>query len=217
MTDLWHIDLVQGTDDWKAVRAGKVTGSRLGDVLAGGTGVTRRNYLYQVVAERLSGNPGEDFFTTKAMQDGKDREPLMRGLYEERFEVLVREVGFIEHPSITGFGVSPDGLLLDLGGGIEGKCPTLATHVSTVLDGKIKTDYVLQMQALIECAGLDWCDFVSYHPAMPADKQLYVKRVYRDDAMITKILREVTAFLGEVEDIVSRLGSASYINIGRNA
>jgi hypothetical protein len=213
----WHTDIVQGTDEWKRIRSGKATGSRIEDVLMATTTASYQNYLYEIVSERMTGEPTPEGFVNQAIRDGKEREPVMRSLYEERQDVLVQEVGFIDHPTLAGFGVSPDGVMPEIRGGLEGKCPLLATHAKYVLTGAVPRGYYLQMQALMECAALEWCDFVSFHPRLPEAQRLYIKRVWRDESTIRIIKDGVVRFLEDVEATIAKLERATYVDLGRKA
>lgn len=196
----------QRTDAWFAERAGKVTASRIADLMAktrNGWGASRANYLAQLVAERLTGAV-QDSFTSAAMQWGTDQEPAARAAYEAHTGELVEEVGFVHHPDINNCGASPDGLV-DVSGLVEIKCPNTATHIDTLLGQGIADKYVKQMQFQMACTGRQWCDFVSFDPRMPDDMQLHVERITRDDTAIEEIEQAVTDFLAEVDQKVSAL------------
>lgn len=199
----------QGTPEWFAQRAGKVTASRVADVIAKtktGWGASRANYAAQLVAERLTGNV-EPTFTNAAMQWGTDKEPEAREAYEYVSGVFVDQVGMVDHPAIAMTGASPDGLI-GSDGLVEIKCPNTATHIDTLLSGKVPAKYVTQMAWQMACTGRAWCDFVSFDPRMPAHMQLFVQRVERDDTLIAELEREVSAFLNEVATTVSMLSDA---------
>jgi putative phage-type endonuclease len=170
--------MIQGSDEWFAARLGRVTASRIGCLLAKtktGWGASRYSYMGELIAERLTGRPNESF-TTSAMQWGKDNEAKARAAYEFKYDKVVTEVGFIEHPRFEGLaGASPDGLVED--GLIEIKCPSTITHLDTITSGNIPTRYQLQMQWQMECTGKGWCDFISFDPRLPENLQLFVKRV----------------------------------------
>jgi putative phage-type endonuclease len=200
--------IVQNSPEWFAQRLGKVTASRIKDVMAKGkTGeaATRATYRAQLVAERLSGKVAEGF-TTASMKWGTDCEPLARAAYEAETGNLVTEVAMIEHPTIKMAGASPDGLI-GKEGGIEVKCPETKTHIDTILSDKAPSEYVLQMQWQMACAGMKWVDFISFDPRMPSDMQLFVKRVERDEAKIAEIETEVKKFLAEVEQTIEKLNA----------
>lgn len=201
--------IAQGSAEWFAQRAGKVTASRVADVIAKtktGWGASRANYAAQLVAERLTGNV-EPTFTNAAMQWGTDKEPEAREAYEFHAGVFVDQVGMIDHPKIAMTGASPDGLVGDAGL-VEIKCPNTATHIETLLSGKVPAKYVTQMAWQMACTGRAWCDFVSFDPRMPEHMRLFVQRVDRDDALIATLEAEVSAFLTEVSETVAALTRA---------
>jgi len=196
----------QGTEEWFTIRIGKVTASRVADVIAKtktGYSATRDNYMAQLVCERLTGQKG-DSFTNAAMQHGTDTEPLARAAYEALQDVLVDEVGFVPHPSIEMAGASPDGLVGE-DGLIEIKCPNTATHIETLLSQSVPGKYNTQMQFQMACTGRQWCDFVSFDNRLPEELQLFVTRVPRDEVFIRLIEAEIVQFLAELDDKINKL------------
>ena len=196
----------QGTEEWFNIRIGKVTASRVADVLAKtktGYSTTRENYMAQLVCERLTGQKGESF-TNAAMQHGTETEPLARAAYEALRDVLVDEVGFVPHPSIIMAGASPDGLVGE-DGLIEIKCPNTATHIETLLSESVPNKYYTQMQFQLACTGRKWCDFVSFDNRLPKELQVFVKRVPRDDVYIRLIEDEIVKFIGELDTKINQL------------
>ncbi len=196
----------QRTPEWFAERAGKVTASRIADVLAktkSGWGASRANYMAQLVCERLTGQPAESF-SNAAMQWGTDKEPDARAAYCFLYDVDVVEVGFIEHPTIAMSGASPDGLIGD-DGMIEIKCPNTSTHIEFLLSGSIPEKYRLQMTWQLACTDRQWNDYASFDPRLPADLQLKVVRLHRDNAAITALETEVAKFLAELDSKLSQI------------
>jgi len=196
----------QGTPEWFAQRLGKVTASRVADIIAKtktGAAASRGNYMAQLVAERLTGQPAESF-KSAAMQFGTDTEPMARMAYETQIGMLVDEVAMIPHPTIEMSGASPDGLV-GHEGLVEIKCPNTSTHIETLLDEKVPSKYVTQMMWQMACTGRSWCDFVSFDPRMPEDMQLFIKRVPRDNEMIASLEAEVVKFLGELDELLAKL------------
>ena len=196
----------QGTEEWFTIRIGKVTASRVADVIAKtktGYSATRDNYMAQLVCERLTGQKGESF-TNAAMQHGTDTEPLARAAYEAFQDILVDEVGFVPHPSIIMAGASPDGLVGD-DGLLEIKCPNTATHIETLLSQSVPGKYNTQMQFQMACTGRQWCDFVSFDNRLPEELQLFVKRVPRDNEFIKQMEDEVVKFLNELDVKIAQL------------
>ena len=196
----------QRSDQWFAARIGKVTASKVADVIAktqSGYAASRANYMAQLVCERLTGQR-EEFFISGAMQHGTDTEPLARAAYESFKDVLVDEVGFVPHPTIEMAGASPDGLVGDEGL-IECKCPNTATHIDTLLSQTVPSKYNTQMQFQMACTGRSWCDFVSFDNRLPEELQLFVKRVPRDDVFIKQTEDAIVKFLAELDDKIIKL------------
>jgi putative phage-type endonuclease len=195
----------QRTEEWFSARLGKVTASRVADVLAkikSGESASRKNYKMELVVQRLTGKPQESF-TNAAMEWGTEQEPFARMAYEAHTGTFVKEEGFVDHPTIEGFGCSPDGIVGD--GLIEIKAPNTANHIETVLENKAPSKYIPQMQCQMACTGAKWCDFVSFDPRVPEDLQLFVVRVERDQEYIDSMEVEVKQFLSEVLDLFNQL------------
>lgn len=196
----------QKSDEWYSARVGKVTASRVADVVAktkSGYSASRDNYMAQLVCERLTNKPAESY-SNAAMQWGTETEPLARAAYKAKMDVLVDEVGFIDHPTIVMSGASPDGLV-GQDGLIEIKCPNTSTHIDTLLSQTVPKKYADQIFWQMACTGRQWCDFVSYDPRLPADLQLFIKRIPRDDQYIKLLEAEVIEFLTETAHKVAQL------------
>ena len=196
----------QRSEEWFAARCGKVTASRVADIIAKtktGYSASRENYLAQLVCERMTQKPAESYSNT-AMQWGTDQEPFARAAYEAAKDVLVQEVGFVVHPNIVGAGASPDGLVGEFGL-VEIKCPNTATHIQTLLDQKVPDKYNIQMQWQMACTGRQWCDFASFDPRMEEGLQLFIKRVEYHTLYVAELEKEVINFLMDVEDKIQKL------------
>lgn len=204
------LSVQQGTDEWKKLRLGKVTASRVSDVMSkikSGESAGRRNYKMDLVVERLTGLPTSSF-TSPAMAWGTETEPLARMAYEVHSGSFVNQVAFCNHPTIEWFGCSPDGLVGD--GLMEIKCPNTANHIDYLLAGVPPAKYIPQMQTQMACTGAKWCDFVSFDPRLPPELQLFVVRLNRDESYIQEIEAEVKQFLEEVKQIYTQLKERSY-------
>ena len=190
----------QGTAEWLELRLGKVTASRVADVVAKtktGYSASRANYMAQLVAERLTGTV-QDSYQSDAMRWGTNVEDEARAAYEFKTGDMVETVGFIPHPRIEMSGASPDGLVADRGL-IEIKCPNTATHIETLLGQNVPGKYITQIQWQLASTGRDWCDFVSFDPRIPERMRLFVQRIERDDKRIEELESEVIAFLKELD------------------
>jgi putative phage-type endonuclease len=196
----------QGSQEWLQERCGRVTASRIADLMARtktGWGASRANYASQLICERLTGCVTPSF-TNAAMIHGTETEPEARRAYEFFVDCDVQQVGFIQHPSIEMAGASPDGLVGD-DGLLELKCPNTATHIETLLLGNIPDRYLKQMQFQMACTGREWCEFASYDNRMPERMRLFVKRVDRDANAIKEIEAAVREFLTEIDETLERL------------
>jgi len=201
-------------ESWMAQRLGKVTASRLSDVIAKtktGVSTSRQNYLVQLVSERLTGKKG-DSFVNQAMLDGIEREGLARQLYMQSKSVSVTEVGFFDHPTIAMSGASPDGAVNAAEDGkyvglIEIKCPIETTHTNTLISKSVPSKYMpqIQWQMASVSRNVKWCDFISFNPNFPDTMQLFVARVERDDSYIAELETEVIKFLDEVNQTILKL------------
>jgi len=199
----------QRSDEWFAARLGKVTASRVADIIAKtktGYSTSRANYMSELICERLTGKRTA-FFQTAAMAWGTNTEPMAALAYEAKTGNLVEGVGFVPHPTIEAAGASPDGLV-DHDGLIEIKCPNTSTHLDTVLASTPPTQYVAQMQWQMACTGRQWCDFISFDPRLPEKMQIFIQRVPRDDDMIANLEKEVNLFLKEIGDKIALLDAA---------
>lgn len=196
----------QGTQEWLQERCGKVTASRIADLMArtkSGWGASRANYASQLICERLTGCV-QPSFTNAAMIHGTETEPEARRAYEFFVDRDVQQVGFVPHPDILMAGASPDGLVGN-DGLLELKCPNTATHIETLLLGQIPDKYMKQMQFQMACTGREWCDFASYDNRLPERMRLFVQRVSRSTPVIKEIEEEVSAFLKEIDEAVAQL------------
>jgi putative phage-type endonuclease len=196
----------QRTEEWFAARCGKVTASRVADIIAKtktSYSTSRENYLAQLVCERMTKKPAESY-SNAAMQWGTDQEPFARAAYEAAKDVLVDELGFAIHPTIEGAGASPDGLVGEFGL-VEIKCPNTATHIETLLTQTVPTKYITQMQWQMACTQRQWCDYCSFDPRMDEGLQLFIKRVEYDPIYVAQLEKEVINFLFDVEYKIMQL------------
>ena len=196
----------QRTPEWFAARCGKVTASKIADIVAktkeGKASASRKNYMAQLVCERLTGKPKEGY-SDAAMQWGTDQEPFARDAYSAKTGELVTEVGFVNHPRIENAGASPDGIV---GAGlVEIKCPNTASHIEYLMSKEPPQKYYFQMQWQMACAMAEFCDWVSYDPRMPQELQLLIVRIYRDEDCIKMLEAEVETFLSELDAKVKAL------------
>ena len=186
----------QYSPEWWACRLGIPTASRFADVIAGGKGLTRKKYLYQLVAERLTGEPSESY-TNANMERGLAMEAEARDLYEFMADEEVQQVGFVRNGDM---GCSPDGLIGDAGL-VEIKTRLPHIQVEALLEKRCPPDNYAQVQGQIMVCEREWCDYVSYWPKLP----LMTVRVQRDDKYIKELQEKLKVFLDELAIITRKL------------
>jgi len=201
------IEVKQGSPEWLALRAGKITASRLADVMSvikSGEAASRKDYRAQIAVETLTGLPMESGFCSAEMAWGVVNEKFARAAYEVATDQFVDQVGFALHPLIERAGASPDGLV-GVDGLLEIKCPKSSTHLDYIVANEVPEKYKLQMLWQMDCCTRQWCDFVSFDPRMPEHLQLFVKRFEIDNERIAKMREEVKKFLAEVDELIAKL------------
>jgi len=196
MTD--YREIPQGSEEWLKARLGCLTASRANDAVAGKTTAAYQNYLWQLVAERLTGQ-AEDGYINSDMLRGTEKEPIARAAYEAKTGRFVTQTGFWLHPTVKWLGASPDGLLDDSEGILEIKNPRTSTHLQYLKANKPPTKYVRQMMLQLMCTGRKYCDFVSFDDRLPKEKQLFIVRFEPKQSEMDELLEKLIEFLNEVE------------------
>lgn len=194
-------DFPQRSEQWYAVRLGRVTGSCANDMLAtikSGEAAARRNLRVRLVLERITGKSQENDYVSVDMQNGIDREDDARAFYEAESSNLVQRVGFLQHPTLMT-GCSPDGVIGDYVGLLSLKCPKPATHLDFLETGIIPTEYLRQCCHEMWLSGVQWTDFVSYQPQFPDELRAKVVRIEAKPIDFVAYEGLLTAFLSEVD------------------
>jgi putative phage-type endonuclease len=196
----------QGSPEWLSMRLGKVTASRMSDVLSKGRGSSpskvAESYMMELLAERLTGQ-SKPFFENDAMRWGTETEPQARSMYEVNNDfVSVREVAFVEHNEFIG--ISPDGMIGD-DGLLEIKCPTTITQVKRALSDNYAKDYYTQIQCQLWVTERQWCDFVSFDPRIDCAAGYLQQRVQRDEEFIESMKEKTYSFVGKMNELYEQL------------
>jgi len=201
-------EIIQGSQAWLEMRAGKFTASRFVDLVArnkktGEKLKSFKDYVWSVLVERMTGLPQEGA-NSYSMAWGHDVEPYAREAYELSTGLFVAETSFIQHPKYEFAGASPDGLIDD-DGGLELKCPKDSSiHLERFISG-VPPEYVPQVQGCMWVTGRQWWDFASYDPRMPTDLRLLVIRINRDEELIKLIESSVLEAENEVQNLLTIL------------
>ena len=138
------IEIPQGSPEWFAVRCGKITASRLGDIMRKtkwGESTYKAKVRLELAIERITGKSVSSVVMNQAMRDGVDREPDARTLFEAATGKEVALCGSFDHPTIVNTSASPDGLLRGENAVLEIKCPTHATHAKNLMSETMPKNY----------------------------------------------------------------------------
>lgn len=150
-----------------------------------------------LIGERITGEAADPFQGNRHTERGHELEAIARKLYEERLEVETNQVAIILN---HGAGYSPDSLVGEKGlTEIKTKLPKF--QVEVILSGEIPKEHVAQCQGGLWVSEREWIDFVCYWPGMP----LFIKRAYRDEAMIRKLSERVKTFYEILEDRMNQV------------
>lgn len=199
----------QGTPEWFAARSGIITASCFSEAVSRMTRVSGKRkagdpttasdkYAADLAIERISGKPYGAPVKTWVLDRGHEMESLARMHYEARTQSMVEEAGLVLTDDGM-FGYSTDGFVDD-DGLIEIKAPVDSLKICEVMEGDI-AEYMHQMQGGMWITGRKWCDFIMYVPDLAnAGKDLFVRRVMRDDAFIDAMVLELAAFASRVRD-----------------
>ena len=201
-------ELIQGSDEWFAARMGKITASRLGDIMRKtryGESTYKAKVRLELAIERITGKSASSVVMNKAMYDGVEREPDARKLFEAVTQKEVALCGSFDHPTIPNTSASPDGLLRGENACLELKCPTHATHAKNLMSDTMDKRYLYQVQHQIQCTESDYAYFCSYHPDFPPELRLKWVRVERDDSVLESLNEEIRAFDASIEDMIVKI------------
>ena len=199
-------ELIQGSDEWFSARLGKITASRLGDLMKVtkyGESTYKTRLRMELAIERITGKPASNVVMNKAMHDGVEREPDARTLFEAVTGKEVALCGSFDHPTVVNTAASPDGLLRGENAILEIKCPTHVTHAKNLMAETMPSNYVYQVQWQIACTESTYGYFASYHPDFPPELRLKWVKVERDDEVISKITTAVKQFDIEIESLIN--------------
>ena len=201
-------ELIQGSEEWFASRVGKITASRLGDIMRKtkwAESTYKAKVRLELAIERITGKSANSITPNKAMLDGIEREPDARKLFEAVTGKEVAEVGSFDHPTIVNTSASPDGLIRGENACLELKSPTHSTHARNLMSDTMPKNYIYQVQWQIACTESDFAYFASYHPDFPPDLRLKWVRVEKDDSIIKSLEEEIRAFDISIEDLIIKI------------
>ena len=195
-------DVEQGTQEWLELRLGIATCSELDTLLVNGKGEAgfgagAFTYMDTLIGERITGEATDPFTGNRHTERGHELEGTGRQLFESQTGVTTQQVGIILN---HGIGYSPDSLI-----GVDGLCEIKTKlpkfQVGVILGNEIPKDHIAQCQGGLWVSEREWIDFVSYWPGMP----LFIKRAYRDEAMIRKLSERVKTFYEILDERMNKV------------
>lgn len=205
-------DVLQNSDEWMNLRIGRVTGSKVAEIMAHdpkGFGEPAKRYAVQKATERITGRKVyESKSKNEHLDRGHEQEPIARRAYEDRYFVDVTNGGFFCNEYV---GDSPDGLVGN-DGLVEIKSVTAAVHFETLKRGSYDPSYTWQIITHIDLSGRSWCDFISYCAEFPEGKDLFVYRIYRDEFKdkIERLRERRAKFINYIKQIQKDIENYEY-------
>lgn len=199
------VDCEQNSPEWLQARLGLPTASEFKTIIGikkdAREKVTRRDYLYKLAGEIITGKPANNY-SNEYMERGHEMEPEAREIYAFLTGVELQRVGFVRNGPK---GASPDSFVGD-SGILEIKTKFPSYIVDLILKDEFPPGHKAQCQGAIWVCEREWIDIACYWPDMP----MFRKRAYRDEKFIAELSAEVDRFNAELADtveIVRRYGN----------
>ncbi len=199
-------EVKQGDYDWLRARLGVITASNASAVIAKSGSMTRDGYMATLIGEIATGAPLEGNAPSgKAIDWGNENEPAARESYQFMTMNHVDEFPFVFSDDMR-CGCSPDGLITGLGRGLEIKCPfNTRYHIELLVDGRVKKEYMDQVQYSMWVTGAQEWEFVSFDPRMKSNI-LKIVTISRDEKYMTKFAELVPQFIEEMDRKMQMIG-----------
>lgn len=197
MTIVYHKEMIQGSEEWHAIRCGLPTASEMKllvtpSTLKPASNDKERAHMWELLAQRIT-KYVEPHWIGDDMLRGQDDEIMGVELYAKSYAPIQR-VGFVTNDK-WGFtiGYSPDALVGDEGQ-VECKSRKQSLQIKTFVDyvsaDAIDPDFSIQVQTGLLVSERKWCDLISYCGGLP----MATVRVYPDEKIQAAIIAAVTAF-----------------------
>jgi putative phage-type endonuclease len=192
----------ENEEAWLEGRKGKITGSRLKDIVVKrGTG-EKKGY-YELIAERIA-QPADD---EDVMERGHRLETEAITLFEEKIgKKFDTSLVIWERDDNANIAISPDAFAETEA--VEVKCLNSASHIEAYLTQQVPDEYEYQvLQYFIVNENLETLYFVMYDPRMPEKVQLHYFTITREQVaeqvkLYTEYQKEK---LAKIDDIISQL------------
>lgn len=200
------IKVTQNTEEWLEARKGKITGSKLKDIVVKrGTG--KKLGFYQLIADRLAIEADDE----DVMERGHrlEQEAIEQFSIATGIEVET-DIGICVSDENPNIALSPDGLIKDgkkYKRAVECKALSAAKHLQAFFEQEIPDEYEFQkIQYFIVNEDLETLYFLFYDPRVTA-KPLHWIEIHRADVEedIKTYLEYQKQTLGEVDELLAKL------------
>lgn len=205
-------DLEQGSDEWFALRKGRLTASQYDKVFNQKTmklnNATATKHMDGMLADLYYKEDDlVEFKPSWQMARGTRLEDVARIDFELREGIDVTEVGFVTNESFGDhIGCSPDGLVDGGKGGIEIKCPLPSTHIKYHREGVLPKEYRAQVHGCMAVCDADYWWFTSFCPNIKD----FTLKIYKDEytASLAQALKDFNRLFAQ------RLSETKHLAIG---
>ena len=195
-----HVPIVhlmqQDSAEWHLARAGKLTASNAKKIATAGKGL--ETYIFEMLEKSIFSSTENEFTGNSNTDQGNEREPTARFIYEIENSLKIEQVGFIQIGQFLGY--SPDGLV-GKDGGLEIKCRQRKGHLRTILTQELLDSEMYQIQMSLLLSGRQWWDYVAYNPDFK--QSFWRKRILPDAGIQHKIAKGLTKGIAMLEKITS--------------
>lgn len=194
-----HQGFLQGSEEWFALRRGRVTASQFSRIITPAKGEYSKQaagYMRDLVVECFCPDYAK-FLGNRWTDRGTEMEPEARKAFEAHTGLVTEQVAFVTADRWKHVvGCSPDSLLKDAAGnyvaGLEIKCPSPFTHAEYIEAGVLPDEYKAQVHGSMAVTGLNKWHFWSYFPNL-APFHLVVER----DTYTEKLTAAIDQFVIE--------------------
>lgn len=200
----YHPQVEQGSDEWFALRCGRLTASEMKHIITPGklqyaSNEKERTHLYELAAQRLSGYV-EPQYVSDDMMRGMTDEVEAKLLYIKHYGP-VEDVGFVTNDK-WGFtiGWSPDGLINNRRIGLECKSRRQKFQIECIANDVMPNDFLIQVQTAMLVGELDGVEFISYSAGHP----MLTKEILPDIKVQTAIIEAAGIFEEKLKEILKK-------------
>ena len=199
----------QNSVEWLQARLGKITGSRVGELMTRGKGKdaqfgkTSLGYLMSLATDLFYECP-EPQISNYAMNRGHELEPYAIEAFTDATGLDVRPTGFVEVEGYPYFGCSVDGTIDDESI-VEVKCRFRKGYVDRIIEGIPKKD-MMQMQWNMLITDTSKCYYINYTDEMMMDN-LLIECVEADEVMQRDMLEKALDAVEVIEDYYEQICS----------